>query len=350
MYSESVLLLQRLVETESFSKEEHATADILYNYLLSKGFEPYRNGNNVWVDNGKKGPFTVLLNSHHDTVKPNGKWEVDPFQGKLSSTMLVGLGSNDAGASVVSLLQAFLDLANEVPYRLVLALTAEEEISGQNGIVSILPVIGNIDLAIVGEPTQMNMAIAEKGLVVVDAFAYGKSGHAARKEGVNSIYLALEDIEKLKNYQFQKESEMLGPINVAVTQIEAGTQHNVVPAQCKFVIDVRTTDAYSNEEVIKELQQVCTSELRPRSLRLQSSGIAKTHPIVQEGMKLGMTTYGSPTLSDQALMPFISIKIGPGDSARSHTPNEFILLNEIEDGITKYKELLKRLGNYETLG
>ena len=350
MFSEATLLLQRLVETPSFSKEENETADILFAYLSAKGFEPARYGNNVVVSNDKKGPFTVLLNTHHDTVKPNGKWEVDPFEGKLTNTMLIGLGSNDAGASVVSMLQTFLDIANEVPYKLILALTAEEEISGQNGIASIIPIIGNIDLSIVGEPTQMNMAIAEKGLVVIDATARGKSGHAARKEGINSIYLALEDIQKLQHYKFIKESPMLGEVNVAVTQIEAGTQHNVVPGQCKFVIDLRTTEAYTNEEAVQELQHVCTSELRPRSLRLQSSGISKTHPIVQEGNKLGMTSYGSPTLSDQALMPFTSIKIGPGDSARSHTPNEFILLSEIEDGIEKYKQLLKALGNYETLG
>ena len=324
------------------------TADLIYNYLQQKGLHPWRKGNNVWVfsDDYNKALPTILLNSHHDTVKPAASWTEDPFMPLQEDGKLFGLGSNDAGGPLVSLLQSFLGL-NKIQhknYNLIFAATAEEEISGQNGIVITLPELGKIDLAIVGEPTQMQMAVAEKGLMVLDATAKGVSGHAARNEGVNAIYAALQDIEWLRNFRFPKKSETLGEINIAVTQISAGTQHNVVPDRCTFVIDVRTHEQYSNQEVFDILQQHTQSELKARSFRLNASGISLQHPIVQRGQELGMQYYGSPTLSDQALMNgFPTIKIGPGDSARSHTADEFIYLDEIKQGIHQYIALLWEL-------
>ena len=345
--SQYINLLKQLISTQSFSREEDKTADIMEAFIKSKQLTPQRQGNNVWIKSASftEGKPTILLNSHHDTVKPVKGWQRDPFEPTEENGIIYGLGSNDAGASLVSLLATFeyLNKLPDLPYNLIYAATAEEEVSGKNGIASILSVLGKIDLGVVGEPTQMQMAIAEKGLVVIDAEAKGKAGHAARDEGENAIYKAMQDIQWIQNYQFPKVSEWLGSIKATVTQIEAGYQHNVVPDSCKFVIDVRTQDCYSNQEVLDILQEHTQSNLVARSLRLNSSGIAPEHPIVQRGKSLGLTAYGSPTLSDQALMPFTTIKIGVGDSARSHTADEYIKRSEIEKGIDLYCKLLEGL-------
>ncbi|HAS41398.1 MAG TPA: acetylornithine deacetylase [Microscillaceae bacterium] len=342
-----VNLLKQLIATQSFSREEDKTADILEEFIKQQGLVPQRQGNNVWVKSASftEGKPTILLNSHHDTVKPVKGWKRDPFEPTEEEGVIYGLGSNDAGASLVSLLATFthLNALPDLPYNLIYAATAEEEVSGKNGIASILSNLGKIDLGVVGEPTQMQMAIAEKGLIVIDAEAKGKAGHAARNEGENAIYKAMQDIQWIQSYQFPKISEWLGPIKATVTQIEAGYQHNVVPDSCKFVIDVRTQECYSNQEVLDILQQHTQSELKARSLRLNSSGIPLDHPMVQRGKSLGLSTYGSPTLSDQALMPFTTIKIGVGDSARSHTADEYIKRPEIEQGIDLYIQLLEDL-------
>ncbi|PIB35377.1 acetylornithine deacetylase [Reichenbachiella sp. 5M10] len=344
---EAVALLAAMIETQSFSREEENVARVVRTFLEEKGVEVQQQGNNIWALSkyfSDEKP-TILLNSHIDTVKPAKTYTLDPFKAQIIDGKLHGLGSNDAGGPLVSLILTFLHFhaQENLPYNLILAATAEEEVSGANGVASLLPVLGKIDLAIVGEPTLMDMAIAEKGLIVIDCEAKGVSGHAARDEGVNAIYKALTEIEKLQNYQFEKESDYLGPIKKTVTLIEAGTQHNVVPDSCKFVLDVRTTDAYSNQEVVEILAREIDVEFKPRSLRLNSSGISNTHPIVLRGDHLGMKKYGSPTMSDQALMPFDSIKIGPGDSARSHTADEFIYVDEIEKGIQLYIQLLDGL-------
>lgn len=344
---EAIQLLTDLIEIKSYSRQEDQAADYLTAYFVSKGLNPSRSGNNVWIkskifDEDKP---TILLNSHIDTVKPASTYTLDPFKPLVKKGKLYGLGSNDAGGALVCLIQTFihLNLQTDLPFNLILAATAEEEISGENGIASILPKLGQIDLGIVGEPTLMNMAIAEKGLVVLDCIAKGKSGHAARNEGENAIYKALVAIEKLKDFEFDLVSPLLGPVKKTVAMIEAGTQHNVVPDQCSFVVDVRTTDAYSNAETVRIITDLLDVEVNPRSLRLNSSGLSEAHPIVVRGEALGMEKYGSPTLSDQALMPFDTIKIGPGDSARSHTADEYIGLDEIEKGIDGYISLLEKL-------
>ena len=344
---EAVNLLGAMIGFESFSKDEGLVADYIKEFLFSKGVQVRRRNNNLWAtsthwDSEKP---TILLNSHHDTVKPSKSYTMDPFEAQIIDGKIYGLGSNDAGGPLVCLIQTFLHFYDkeDLPYNLVLAATAEEEISGENGIASIVEEIGRIDLGIIGEPTLMDMAIAEKGLIVLDCEAKGKSGHAARNEGVNAIYKAMYDIEKLKNFKFDRVSSHLGPINVTVTQIDAGKQHNVIPDSCKFVVDVRTTDAYSNEETYKILADLVESDVKPRSLRLNSSGISVDHPVVKRGEAIGMRKYGSPTLSDQALLNFTTIKIGPGDSARSHTADEYIFIDEIENGIELYIKLLNHL-------
>ncbi|MEP2023213.1 MAG: M20 family metallo-hydrolase [Reichenbachiella sp.] len=344
---EAVALLSALIETQSFSREEDEVAAVVDLFFTNKGLNPFRSGNNLWLkskhwDEAKP---TILLNSHIDTVKPASSYTLDPFKAQVIDGKLYGLGSNDAGGPLVCLMQAFLHYQDQedLPYNLIMAATSEEEISGANGVASILKDLGKIDLAIVGEPTLMDMAVAEKGLVVLDCEAKGVSGHAARDEGENAIYKALIEIDKLKNFQFEKESAYLGPIKKTVTLIEAGTQHNVVPDSCKFVVDVRTTDAYSNTETVKIIDDLMDVTVTPRSIRLNSSGLSQDHPVVKRGESLGMKKYGSPTLSDQALMPFDTIKIGPGDSARSHTADEYIGIDEIEAGIKGYIELLKDL-------
>ena len=346
--NEIISLLQHLIATPSFSREEDKTAAIIQNFFIEKNIPTERIGNNIIVKNkyyseNPKVPV-VLLNSHHDTVKPVNGWTRDPFSADIIDGKLYGLGSNDAGGALVSLIATFCFFYDKkLPFNLILAATAEEEISGAKGIASILPNLPPITVGIVGEPTLMQMAVAEKGLMVIDGIAHGKAGHAARNEGVNAIYNALKDIEKIKNFSFEKKSELLGEVKMTVTQIEAGTQHNVVPDTCKFVIDIRSNECYSNAEIFEILQKQVESELKPRSFRLNSSKIALNHPLILRGIEMGLSHYGSPTLSDQALMPFDTLKIGPGDSARSHTADEFIFVNEIEEGIKTYIGLLENL-------
>ncbi len=346
-FEDTLYLLKKLIETPSISREEDKTAAILMGFIQSKGYQPKRLYNNIWVKSRHFSPAkpTILLNSHHDTVKPNPHWTLPPYQALQKEGKLYGLGSNDAGASLVALLMVFFHFEqfSEKPYNLIWAGTAEEEISGKQGIESLLLQLGKIDLAVVGEPTQMQMAVAERGLVVIDATAEGKAGHAAREEGENAIYKALQDILWIKNYQFPKVSDLLGEVKMSVTQIEAGQQHNVVPALCKFVIDVRVNELYSNQEAVEIIDQHTTSIIKARSLRLNSSAISLSHPIIKRGNSLGLTAFGSPTLSDQALMPFQSIKIGIGDSARSHTANEYIELEELRKGLNAYIQLLDEL-------
>ena len=343
-HEEYITLLEKLIATSSFSKEEDLTADIIANFFEDKDVKVDRTKNNVIVRNQAfdETKPTILLNSHHDTVKPNSSWRKDPFTPVVFEGRLYGLGSNDAGGCLISLISAFIYFhkATELKYNLVLAATAEEEISGKNGIEMILPALDPIVFAIVGEPTQLQMAIAEKGLMVLDCTAEGISGHAARNEGDNAIYNSIKDIEWFRTYEFDQISDTLGPVKMTVTQIQAGSQHNVVPDECRFVVDVRSTDAYTNEELLQIIQNKVTSTVVPRSTRLQSSGIPSDHSILQIAETLDIPTFGSPTLSDQALMPFPSVKIGPGDSARSHTADEFIYLDEIHSGIELYIQLL----------
>ncbi len=342
--SDAINLLKQLISTPSFSGEEDKTADLIETWLQSKNILTQRKGNNVWArsKNWADGRPVLLLNSHHDTVKPVSGWIKNPFDPIEADGKLFGLGSNDAGASLVALAVVFSHFyeSKKLSWNLVFAASAEEEISGKNGIESLLPDLGKIDAGIVGEPTGMQMAIAEKGLLVVDAEAKGEAGHAARNEGKNAIYIAMEDIQWLKEFQFEKESELLGPVKMTVTQINAGTQHNVVPDSCRFVIDIRTNECYSNEQVFEALQKQMKSKLTARSFRLNSSRIDPQHPLVLRGKDLGLQTFGSPTLSDQALMPFPTLKMGPGDSARSHTADEFIFIQEILDGIDVYEQML----------
>lgn len=344
---DAVQLLHQLIGTTSFSREEEGTAAILFAILKSRGVEVQQSGYNVWARNKHwtDGKPVILLNSHHDTVKPAKGYTRDPFVPQVEGDQLFGLGSNDAGGPLVSLLFTFLHFYErpDLPYNLILAATAEEEISGPNGIASLLPELGNINLGIVGEPTQMQLAIAEKGLMVIDGEAIGRSGHAARNEGLNALYIALEDIQWIRDFSFPEVSPFLGPVKASVTQIQAGSQHNVVPDRCNFVIDVRTNELYSNEEAFNILQSNTKSILKARSYRLNSSRLPEDHPIVQKGKSLGLTTFGSPTLSDQALMSFPTLKIGPGDSARSHTADEYIKLSELREGIGLYIELLEGL-------
>ena len=345
--SDSIGLLKAMIEIPSLSREENTVADYLEDKFKLWGLDPKRSSNNIWMCNlnWTDGKPVILLNSHMDTVHPVKAWTYDPFKATMEGDKLTGLGSNDAGASVVSLLATFRHFfaQENLPFNLILCVSAEEEISGEHGVASILYQIGKIDLAIVGEPTQMHIAIAEKGLMVIDCEAKGIAGHAARNEGDNAIYKAIKDIQIIETYRFPLESEVLGPVKMTVTQIEAGQQHNVVPDSCRFVIDVRTNEHYSNDKAFKIISGLIQSEVKPRSFRLNSSGINNDHPIVQRGIAMGRKIYGSPTTSDQAVIPYPSIKMGPGDSARSHTANEYILLNEIREGIATYVELLEGL-------
>lgn len=342
--TKAIELLKKLIATPSFSRQESDTAKIIQEFLEDHGISTQRYGNNIWAQNKYFDPEkpTLLLNSHHDTVKPNSGYTKDPFAPVVEDGKLFGLGSNDAGGPLVSLIAAFLHFFDkeDLSYNLVLAATAEEEISGDNGIISILDKMPPVNCAIVGEPTQMQMAIAEKGLMVLECTAKGKSGHTARDEGLNAIYIALHDIEWLKNYQFEKQSDFLGPVKMTATVIQAGSQHNVVPDICEFTVDVRTTDTYTNEVVLEIINEHIKSDIHPRSIRLNPSFIPTDHVIVQSGKELGLKTYGSPTLSDQALLSVPSLKIGPGKSTRSHTADEFIYLHEIDDGIETYIKLL----------
>ncbi len=342
-------MLQQLIATPSFSREEDKTAGILEAFLSGHGVTPHRKGNNVWAV-GKAfsaSKPTLLLNSHHDTVKPNTGYTRDPFRATVEDGKLYGLGSNDAGGCAVSLITAFLKLHDQqdLRYNLVLAITAEEEISGVNGIESLFPELPPIACAIVGEPTLMDVAVAEKGLVVVDCVAHGKAGHAAREEGDNAIYRAMNDIAWFRTYAFPKISETLGNVKMSVTVINAGQAHNQVPAECRFTVDIRVTDAYTLEEVVDTIRTHVASSVIPRSLRLRPSGIPNDHPLVVAARKLGKKLYGSPTTSDRALIPVPSIKMGPGDSGRSHSADEFIYLKEIEEGIEGYTALIRHLSS-----
>ncbi len=347
LVDESIVLLRNLISIPSFSREEDKTAQAIESFLQERSVKTFRKENNIWAFNKfyDLAKPTILLNSHHDTVKPNSGYTRDPFSADLEGDMLYGLGSNDAGGSLVSLAAAFLHFyeQQDLKYNLCLALTAEEEISGKNGLELILPELGELEFGIVGEPTQMQMAIAEKGLLVLDCTVYGKAGHAARDEGENAIYKALKDIEWFRTYEFAKKSELFGPVKMSVTIIEAGSQHNVVPATCKFTVDVRVTDAYRNEEVLRIIRQHVNCDVNPRSTRLKPSSISPDHPIVKAGLALGRETYGSPTTSDQALLDIPSLKMGPGDSARSHMADEFIYTNEIKEGMSLYIELLSKI-------
>jgi acetylornithine deacetylase len=345
---QAVAVLQELVKLPSFSKDEWQTASYIVKFLFDKGVQVNRVGNNVlalnqYFDASKP---TLLLNSHHDTVKPNSKYTRDPFSSAIEEGKLYGLGSNDAGGCLVALMATFLHFYDQpnLKYNLAYAATAEEEISGSGGIETALPHLPKIDCAIVGEPTLMQMAVAEKGLVVLDCTAQGKAGHAARNEGENAIYKAMKDIEWLSTYRFEKISDLLGPVKLSVTSIETDNRaHNVVPAQCKFIIDVRVNELYTLEEIVSTVTANVQSKVTSRSLRIKSSSISLDHPLVKAGLSLGRTYYGSPTTSDKALMPFPALKMGPGDSARSHTADEFIFVDEITQGIDLYIQLLNQI-------
>lgn len=345
---DAINLLKELISTPSLSKEEDRTAELISRFLADRNIEFSTVGNNVFAFNKEfdKSKPTILLNSHHDTVKPNPQYTKDPFSPIVEEGKLFGLGSNDAGGCLVSLLAVFVHFhpAKDLKYNIGIAATAEEEISGIGGIEMTIPHLPEIDFAIVGEPTQMQMAVAERGLMVLDCVSHGKAGHAARNEGENSIYNALKDIEWLSTYQLDKVSDLLGPSKMSVTVIETENKaHNVVPAICRFVVDTRINELYTFEEVIDIIKANVTSEVKPRSTRLRSTSIALDHPIVKAGTSLGRTYYGSPTTSDKALMPFPALKMGPGDSARSHTADEYIYLSEINEGIELYIQLLAQI-------
>lgn len=344
--TEAVSLLMQIIATPSVSRDEAAVADKFEAWLKEMQLNPQRHGNNIWCvcpDYDASKP-TLLLDAHLDTVKPVNGWETDPYQPILKDGVLYGLGSNDDGASVVSLLQAFRVLTKKVQsYNLVFSASSEEEVSGKNGFESALPLMPPITVALAGEPTGMHPAVAEKGLMVLDVTAYGKAGHAARNEGDNALYKVLDDIRWFRDYQFEKVSPTLGPVKTSVTMIQAGTQHNVIPDKCSFVVDVRSNDCYSNQEIYELICEHTTCEVKARSFRLNSSGISMEHPLVKKAVEMGRKPFGSPTLSNQALMPFPSMKMGPGDSARSHTANEYIKVEEIREAISKYVELLDGL-------
>lgn len=357
---DAVSLLQKLISTPSVSRDESAAADIMQQAICDYGLSPQRIGNNVWVRSTDwvAGRPVILLNAHIDTVKPVATWTRDPFSPDIVGDQLFGLGSNDCGGGLVSLLQVFRQLdVQERNYNMVYLASCEEEVSGAEGIRSVLPVLfpafygGDAEssplgpvtedlIAIVGEPTGMQPAIAERGLMVIDGTAHGKSGHAARNEGVNAIYEALDDLLFIREYQFEKQSELLGPTKMQCTVVNSGTQHNVVPDECKFIIDVRTNEHYTNEDVFDFLQSRLKSDIKARSFHLHSSSISREHPLIQKCLAMGMQPFGSPTLSDQALMRFPSFKLGPGQSSRSHSADEYICLSEIDDAISKYMQFL----------
>ncbi|GAB3971726.1 M20 family metallo-hydrolase [Spirosoma terrae] len=345
--TDALALLKRLIATQSFSREEDKTARIIGDFFQERQIPFQRLKNNVWAKNrhfDEQKP-TILLNSHHDTVKPNKSWTLDPLEPLVKDDKLFGLGSNDAGGCLVSLLATFAYFYDrpDMAYNIVMAASAEEEISGRDGLELLLPELPPISFAIVGEPTEMQLAIAEKGLLVIDCTAHGISGHAARDEGDNAIYKAIRDINWLTTYQFPRVSPTLGPVKLSVTLINAGTQHNVVPDTCTFTIDARVTEQYTLEEVIDTIRENIQSEVHPRSVRLKPSSIPADHPIVKAGLALGRYTYGSPTTSDQAVLNCPSLKCGPGHSGRSHSADEFIYLREIEEGVTGYIQMVEQV-------
>lgn len=347
LYTNALQLLKQLISIQSFSKEEEGTAHVIQSFFEQHNVPTHCKLNNIWAYNKyfDAAKPTILLNSHHDTVKPNSGYTRNPLDPAVEDGKLYGLGSNDAGGCLVALISTFLHFyeRNDLKYNFCMAATAEEEISGVNGLELVIPDLGKLDFAIVGEPTLMQLAVAERGLMVLDCTAHGKSGHAAREEGDNAIYRALADIEWFQSYRFPVESELFGPIKMSVTIINAGSQHNVVPATCTFTVDVRVTDAYRNEEVLAIIREHVNCEVVPRSVRLKPSSIDRDHPIVQAGLALGRTTYGSPTTSDQALLDIPSLKMGPGNSARSHTADEFVYIDEIKEGIELYIRMLESI-------
>lgn len=346
MTQEAVALLCRLIETPRVSREETAAADLLQAWMDERGMAPRREQNNLWCVAPDYDPqrTTLLLCAHIDTVRPVSAWTRSPHQATREGDRIYGLGSNDDGASLVSLIETFRLLSTrEQTYNLVLLASAEEEVSGRDGVSRVLPLLPRVDVALVGEPTGMQPAVAERGLMVLDCTAHGRSGHAARGEGINALYLALDDISWIRNTEWPEVSPLLGPTRMTVTMIEAGTQHNVVPDKCHFVVDVRTNELHTNEEIYNRIRANVKSEVAARSFRLSSSRIDDAHPLVQKAIALGRTPFGSPTLSDQALLPCPSLKMGPGDSSRSHTADEYIETAEIREAIDLYIQLLDGL-------
>lgn len=342
---EAVSLLQKLIATPSVSRDESKAADIMQEAMESYGFTPTRVGNNLWIksEDWSADRPTLLLNAHIDTVKPVASWTRDPFAPTIEGDTLYGLGSNDCGGGLVSLLQVFRELVNSknpLPYNLVYLASCEEEVSGVNGIRNVIDKLPKIDVAIVGEPTGMQPAVAEKGLMVIDMIAHGKSGHAARGEGINAIYEALDDMCWIRNYKYQKVSDFLGPTVMNLTVVNSGTQHNVIPDECKMIVDVRTNENYDNEEVFRFIDEHTKSDCKARSYHLRSSKISLDHPLVKRCVAMDKKPFGSPTLSDQALMPWESFKLGPGESSRSHSADEFIKISEIRDAIETYISLI----------
>lgn len=342
--NDAVELLMELIATPRASRNETEAADVMEQWMAQWGLNPQREANNLWAvsDNFDEAKQTILLNAHIDTVKPVKTWTRDPYEPEIIDDKLFGIGANDCGGGLVTLLQVFRILkGRKLPFNLIYLASAEEEVSGKDGVERVLPLLPKIDVAIVGEPTGMQPAIAEKGLMVIDGYTKGVSGHAARNEGVNAIYKALDDLVWLRDYKFRKESPLLGFSKMTVTQVESGTQHNVIPDSLHFVIDVRTNEYYQNEFVFSFLQKhMQNSILKARSFRLHSSSIPTDHPLVKRCVKLGMKPFGSPTLSDQALMPFPSFKLGPGESSRSHSANEFIRISEIERALDTYLKII----------
>ncbi len=347
---EAVELLRRLISIPSTSRNESEVADVVFQTLGGYGFTPQREANNVWVIDPSYDANrpTLLLNAHLDTVKAVQTWTRDPFSPDVEGDMLYGLGSNDCGGGLTTLMQVFRvlctdEMAKKRNYNLIYLASAEEEVSGKDGISRALPLIPKIDVAIVGEPTGMQPAIAEKGLMVFDVIGHGKSGHAARNEGVNAIYEALDDMVWIRDFKFPKVSPLLGPVKMTLTVVNAGTQHNVVPDTCTMLVDVRANELYTNEEIFEIVRSHVRSEVKAHSFRLHSSHIDEGHPLVRRCLALGLKPFGSPTLSDQALMSFPSLKLGPGESSRSHSADEFIRISEMERAFEVYVELLSAL-------
>ena len=344
---DAVDLLVRLIETPRTSRNETQAADVLENVMHNDyGLDVRRDGNNIWTIAGDylEERQTLLLNAHIDTVKPSDTWTHDPYKATIEDDRIYGLGSNDDGASLVTLLQVFRVLsAKNRSYNLIFLASCEEEVSGKNGIGHALTLLPHIDAALVGEPTGMQPAIAEKGLMVLDFTAHGRSGHAARDEGNNAIYHAIDDINWLRSYQFPKISPTLGPVKMTVTVINAGSQHNVVPDTCTFTADIRSNELYSNTEILDFIKSHVKSDVQPRSTRLMSSRIDETHPMLQRAMQMDLKPFGSPTLSDQALLRCPSMKMGPGQSCRSHSADEFVCLSEIRQALDIYVRLLDGL-------
>ncbi|HLP52886.1 MAG TPA: M20 family metallo-hydrolase [Chitinophagales bacterium] len=353
LFNKVLPLLQALIGAPSFSKEEEQAAARIVAFFQQHGIEAHQQGNNVWAQNKyyDTAKPTLLLNSHHDTVKPNSGYTRNPFEATIEDGKLYGLGSNDAGGPLMALLGSFLHFYDrtDLPFNLVYAATAEEEISGKGGIESITDDLGNISAAIVGEPTQMQMAVAERGLMVLDCVAKGVAGHAARNEGVNAIYQAMADMEWFRNYKFEKKSKWLDEVSMNVTVINAGIAHNQVPAECKFVVDIRLNECYTHEDLLAIIRQHVKSEVAPRSTRIKANFIDEQHPLVRVAGKLNIGCFGSSTTSDMALMPWQAVKMGPGDSARSHSADEFIYLSEIQEGISTYINVIEELAVQSTI-